>query len=249
MLNDLGRGGVMVSIARLRSIGAKVPWRLVVKALLAAVAWYALPYWIFIFLALSLYFIPVFRPFPLFVPFIVLFFLTAVLPADIFGAAFVGVSFFLLLGVKDLVLAKRDERYLALVVVLLFGTGMWFFADADAGGSLFGTLILGAFFFALAASYVRALGEDRELPMELRSHLRASALVSALLIAEWAWALFLLPLSESHRFMLYFIPAALLVSFISEYASGGPSRRSALVHFSVFLAAVVVLLASAHWEV
>ena len=237
----------MAIVSRMRAVSQTMPWRLVVKAVLAAFVWYALPYWLFVILALGFYFVPVFRPFPLFVPFLILLFLTAVLPADMFGALFVGVSFFLTLGVKDLVLAKRDERYLALVVMLLFGAGMWFFADADAGGSLFGALVLGAFFFALAASYVRALGESRELSAELRSHLRASALVSALLIAEWTWALFLLPLSEAHRFMLFFIPAALLVSFLGEYAAGGPSRRSVLAHASIFIGSLVLLLASVEW--
>ena len=117
----------MFTVARVRAVSAKVPWQLVVKALLAAVAWYALPYWIFVFLALGLYFMPVFRPFPLFVPFIVLFFLTAVLPQDFFGTAFVGVSFFLLLGVKDLVLAKRGGRQMGLAVGLLLFTLYLFF--------------------------------------------------------------------------------------------------------------------------
>jgi hypothetical protein len=233
----------------MRAVSAKVPWRLLAKAALAAVAWHALPYWMFVLLALGLYFVPVFRPFPLFIPFLVLLFLATVLPADYFGAAFVGVSLFLTLGVKDLVLAKRDERYAVLVVVLLFGAGMWFFADAGTGGSLFGTFVLGALFFALTASYVRVLGEDRDLPAELRLHLRASALVSALLLAEWTWALLLLPLSETYRFVLYFIPAALLVSFVGEYAANGPSRRSTLTHASLFIGSLVLLLASVQWGI
>jgi hypothetical protein len=239
----------MFTVARVRSVAAKVPWRLAAKALVAAFAWYVLPFWLFVLLALGLYFIPIFRPFPLFVPFLALLFLAGVLHDDVYGAAFVGAAFFLLLGVKDLVLAKRHERYAALVALLALGLGIWFFAGMGRGQGLFSPLILGAMFFAILQSYMRVLDEDKDIAPELRLHLRTLALVASLLLAEWTWALLLLPFSETHRVMLFVIPAALTVSLVGEYAAGGPSRRSAFAHAAVFIGSLVLVLAAAQWGI
>ncbi len=57
---------------KLRSISKRINWSLVLRSVIFGVAWWALPFWLFLLVALYLYFVPITGASKVSVPFFVL---------------------------------------------------------------------------------------------------------------------------------------------------------------------------------
>src|SRR2546422_648850 len=113
---------------KLKLISKRIHWSLALKAGGVAAAWYFLPRWAFLFVVLYFYFVPIFHPWKLFLPFLTFLFLVFnefVVPAgqsqlsQIGFAAIIAVFFYVILGIKDLVLIDRRSAYDGLVLALI----------------------------------------------------------------------------------------------------------------------------------
>ena len=82
---------------KLKSILKQIHWSLVLKATIFAVAWFALPFWIFLLLALYLYFVPLGGSAKVVLPFFVLIFVTALEGVSIPFAVVFGILIVVLL--------------------------------------------------------------------------------------------------------------------------------------------------------
>lgn len=250
----------------LRSISARIHWSLAVRALLFAGAWAYLPFGAFAFAALVLYSRPFFR-LREFSAFLVLALaLMGVIEQSAFAALFFGAVFYLLLGVKDLVFVERRAPLQILASMMLLAFGAAFFPEAACSGAMvapsgeggcppgsaaFAALLLGAACFILMQSTLANL--RGELPGETEAaSIPAERIASgafALISAELAWALALLPLAESAKIALFFLAAAVSADVITARFSGKLSRRFALTDASLFLVLAAAVLAASRWGV
>src|ERR1700735_5015882 len=106
---------------KLKSISKQIHWSLLAKAAIFALGWFFLPFWLFLLLALYLYFFPFFQSRKLLgAPFLGLLALTFIGPASFFMAIVFGLLFYYLLLIKDLVLIDRKAAYELFAFVLLF---------------------------------------------------------------------------------------------------------------------------------
>ena len=142
---------------KLRSILRSIPWFLIFKAAVFGAAWLFLPFWLFLLIALYLYFFPPFQIFSLGLPFLFTIASAAVFERGLVMGAFLGLIFYLILGIKDLVFIKRVPAYKVMTVALIFLITSGFFHRFSNWGSLsvtFWSFVFAAIFFLLIKNLV-----------------------------------------------------------------------------------------------
>jgi hypothetical protein len=246
---------------KLRSTSRTIPWSLLVKAALFGVGWLVLPTGLFLALAIALYFLfPFFQPTRTLVPFLLLVFL-ATLPAlratgpteglpggAGWGLLVLGGAFFLILGIKELALIRRELAFEVVASLLLFGYFLNFFASFDRFGepySLLASLALGGLFAWLLREIFRYAGAP---PTEGSQGLLAWG-TGGFLVWQWGLALTALPLNYFHQTALLLLFGATIAELLLAYATNRLTRRTALIYFSVFLALFSIILAGNSWVV
>lgn len=105
---------------KLRLILKRIHWSLALKAAILAVVWMVLPGWAFLILSAYLYFVPFFDPWKLFLPFLVFLFLAFTGPPNPGFALILGSLFYVILGIKDLILIDRRSAYDIMILISLF---------------------------------------------------------------------------------------------------------------------------------
>ena len=214
-------------------------------------AWLFLPFWLFLCVAAYLYFVPLFQPLIFSVPLAVLLFLTASWPHYLFAAVLLGAAFFLMLGIKDLVLLERRQSYEALVFLLLFLFCFRFFAWFPnwSGQFIFVTpFILAAVFFILVSSFIsyeRGL-TALEQPSGNRRDV-ALVGVSALLLWQYAQVVLFLPFNSHLQAALSFLAAAFLFEVLICYRRGAAPSFLFPAVASVFFVLTALVLGIARW--
>jgi hypothetical protein len=228
---------------KLRSTLKTIPWFLPAKAAAFAAAWFALPGWAFLLVAVLLYLAPLFRPLSLAVPYIVLLFLMMITSPNAWAALFFGLLFLLIVGIKDFLLIQRAPAYQALVYALLFGVYLDFFihtAHLAAPDILPRSLWTALVFFLLV----------RPIPEGEHGRIAGVALASGtLLLWQWSWALTFLPLNYFSQTALQFLAAMTFIEFLSEYGRGTLGRRKILTNFTIFFLCFAIVLAANTWRV
>src|SRR3989344_4217483 len=137
---------------KLRSILNQTPWSLARSALVFALAWLVLPFWLFCIAALALYFFPFFDPFRLWFPFFLILFFAYIISPNGWAAIFLGVLFALTLGVKRLRIVDRFSAHQILAYLLAFLLFLNFFSRAPAlagWGVFFSSVAFAAAYFFL----------------------------------------------------------------------------------------------------
>jgi hypothetical protein len=213
--------------------------------------WFATPLWFFMFSALLLYCVPLFKPFALAMPFLITLFFAATLPSSFAGAVFIAVLMFLVLGVKDLIFIRRVEAYETLVLLVVLLSGAQFFRVIRTFEEPLAALMVGALFFVLLESLrvYRASGNGAgELPADAR-HGRVANAVTSLVLAEWAWVLMLLPIVPIFQTLLFFAPPAMFIELLGDGARKLPRGQKPLGMASVFAVLLVVILTATEWGV
>jgi hypothetical protein len=223
---------------KLKSILKQTHWSLVIKAVVFGVAWFFLPFWLFLLVALYLYFVPFFQSHRLFWPFFALLILTFVEPANfLFLIVFAGLFYYLLL-IKDLLLIDRRFAHELLVLVLSFLLVHDFyerFRWVIGGTALAYSLLLAILVVLMAKGF-----------MEKANRL----LLWLFFVLAWQFIVLglFIPIDFIYQSLIVFIALFTLIDIISSYAFGSISRHKILATSLSASILLVIVLASASWK-
>jgi len=229
-------------VTELKSILRRIPWSLALKAFAVSLSWLFLPYWIFLLTALYVYFVPFFQVARLGLPFALTLIATLFLPKTVvvsetqvpnfFAALVLFLIFFLILGVKDLILVHRARAYEFIILLLLFLNLLHFFAVTPSWNSFsltVGLVWLGAISFLL----LRDLFRYQKLFLSDRERTASSALFT-LFVLEGALTSFFLPLPFFSQAAFLFVGLSLLYEVLIENEKGVLSLKRALGYAAAF---------------
>lgn len=257
---------------KLKSIARTVPWFLVLRAGVCAVAWLILPLWAFFVVAILLYSFPLFEPGFMRLPFGILLVVSAFVPKAGWAAALIGISLYCIFGMRQLILVHRRAAYETLVFLILFLVFSRFFSGGYALGNPLraGALVgIGLAFFLLLKGFFHpfiarmnhgAQGAFRDEVAEPtkagvtpakfdtsvgRAILRA---IPSLLLIEFGAVVLFLPIGDREQTAFLFLVAAILGEFVGEYAESTLRRGTILACFSLFFVFTLLALAVHPWE-
>ncbi len=232
-------------VEKLKLTVKQIHWSLSVKALAFALAWFFLPFWLFLLLALGLYLTPLFQSVRLALPLLATLFLAGVSETgNIWVAVSLGLVFYLLLGVKDLVLVNRGIALRTCIYLLLF-LGVIRFCAAVAnweGAGVFLAPVLPALalFFLL-----RQLFRLEPSPTPGGIPPAVAAAIGALLFWEAAWVAILLPLAPLHQAAVLFISVAMAIEFLVGSLRQNLTRSTVVTNSLLLLALYIIILIAA----
>lgn len=236
---------------KLKSILRQTNWSSVVKAVLFGVAWWALPWWLFLIVALYLYFVPITGAGKVSVPFLVLLLISFLEPQGIISAIlFIAVFYFMLL-VKDLLIIDRRTAYEMLMLVLAYLLIRGFFLNV---GSSFGyqafidSIIAAIAVSAMVGSFIKnfsAVPDDAA--REARSFRRMLGWMTFILMWQLLLVGLLLPLDFLYQSAIVFLVAVVLMDLVPQYVFGELSRTKILATSTVLFTLLVIVSASARW--
>ena len=227
-------------VARLKSISRRIHWSLVLRAAIFALAWVWLPFWLFLLIALYLYFCRGSSTGTLAVPFLILLILCLIQPPELLFAAIFGAIFYIILLIKGLLLINRRSAYELLVLTLSFLLLRDFYLAFNGGVS--GAAFFGAILLAVAlALLLRCLtNADRDVA-------RVVSWLSFLLFIQILFAGLFLPVDFIYQSVLVFLAVVLIIDLVPEAVSGGLARNKILATGMTVFALFTVVLASARW--
>jgi hypothetical protein len=265
-------------VEKFASISKKIPWFLLLKAFFFALAAVFLApahgSW-FLLVAFLLYFFPRFQSVRYAPEFLMLVLLSLLVPQALWIVFLLSLSFFLLLGIKEMVFVRRLSIYRCLAFVILFLVLLVFFFDFTAWS---GEQVPSRFVFILAllpavCYWILLRGVVYELKNQLGSGgtgvsvgtLFASEAADAghqgsflpaslvtLLSAFMFWQLTLvalfLPLDFLHQAAVMSLVGAVFIEIIPLSISRSMNSRSVLTLAAVFLALLFVILVFAPWR-
>ncbi|MBI2048893.1 MAG: hypothetical protein HYT29_00400 [Parcubacteria group bacterium] len=216
-----------------------------------AAFWLFLPGWAFLILSLYFYFVPVFHPWKLFLPFLVFLFLAFASPMNFGFALMLAALFYMILGIKDLIFIDRRSVYEILVLILIFLLHIWFFANL---GSLPGSVSLLSAFLLSAVScllYRESLSYGNNLWFTAGPSKNGTMTLWLvwLLISQVSLAALFLPLNFLYQSALAFFLSATLFGLLSLSANDVITRARVLLYFSASFVFLVTLLGLAPWGV
>ena len=217
---------------------------LLIKSCIFSIGWLMLPFWAFFILSLYFYLVPFFQSFKLLIPFILTLLAAAILPNGFWFAVLLGTLFFLLFGIKNLILVNRFDNHqfmVFLILFLMFFGFFWHFGNWQEWAVSLISFWIGLSFFFLfdeLADYSRVSSESKKI------------IVSALgsfLIWQGAIVILFLPLNYFYQTALLFLSSVILTDILLGYLGGIIGRRKMLANFSIFFVIAVAILASANW--
>jgi hypothetical protein len=221
---------------------------LLLKAGILSAGWLLLPFWLFAVVALGFYFFPFFpffQPFRLELPYLVTLFLAAVISPNIWTAAFLGILFFLILGIKELILISRVSAYETLIYFLFSAIFLNYFSRFGSGENLAGVL------WALAIAFLFLFLLRGVNPQSDRGEAGRKETLAAGLMAFLVWQAILvaafLPVNFFYQTAVTLLLAVIFAGLFLKYKENKLDRQTLLVSFSVFFALSVFILASAQW--
>jgi len=238
-------------VEKLKLISRQIPWFLVVKAAVCGLAWYFLPFIVFLPVVFYFYFRPFYQPMKFIVPFTAFLVLTSPLffEKSLGMAILAGIFFFIILGVKDLIFIGRRHGFEVAVLFVSFLLFLVFFSRFDDWSTsmvLWSLPVFLVFFLLLKnlINYNDSLGSEQAAE---RSHGNIHLFFSAFILWQLSWVLFLVPFSLVYRMALIFITSFVFSELNIAYLGRGLSRRRILGSFSLLFAVFVVALASNRW--
>ncbi len=217
---------------------------LLLKSLIFSLSWLFLPFWAFFAISLYFYLVPFFQPSKLLIPYILTLAAAFIVPQGFWLAVFLGALFFLLLGIKNLVLINRFDNHQLMVFLILFLIFFGFFQHFENWQKWIispVSLCVGLSFFFLfgeLADYVKK--NDRKMKI-------FTSAVGAFLLWQVSMAVLFLPLNYFYQTALLFLLSVILTDILLEYLAGKINKRKILWDFSIFFVVAVIMLASANW--
>jgi hypothetical protein len=240
---------------KLRSILRRISWSSVLKAVIFAVAWWALPFWLFLLVALYLYFIPITGAGMVSVPFFVLLLITLLQKPSVIFAVIFGIVFYFLLLVKDLIIIDRRSAYEVLMLVLSYLLIRGFFLNVGGSfgwWSLIDSAVAAVAVSALVGSFIKNFSTASAMPdaaglREAHSFRRMLGWLTFLLTWQLLIVGLFLPLDFLYQSAIVFLIAVIILDLVPQYVFGELTRAKVLVTGTVLFALLVIVLSSARW--
>jgi len=236
---------------KLKSILKRTSWSLVLKALIFGVAWWALPFWLFLIIALYLYFVPVAGSKKVGVPFVVLLLILFLQSQGIIAAILFAALFYFILLVKDLLIIDRRTAYEILVLALTYLLLRGLFLNV--GGSfgyhaLFDSIVAAWAVSAMVGGFVKNFSVVPEnTSREARPFRRMLGWMTFLLMWQLIVVGLFLPLDFLYQSAIVFLVATVLIDLVPQYVFGELTRAKALATGSLIFSLLVIIGASARW--
>jgi len=210
-----------------------------------------LPFWLFLLIALYLYFVPMTGAHKVSVPFFVLLLITLLQrPGIIFAVIFCIVFYFLLL-VKDLIIIDRRSAYEMLMLVLSYLLMRGFFLNVGGSfgwWSLADSAVAAIAVSALVGSFVKNFSAvPKDSAREARSFRRMLGWMTFLLTWQLLIVGLFLPLDFLYQSAIVFLVAVIILDLVPQYVFGELTRIKVLVTGTVLFALLVIVLSSARW--
>lgn len=236
--------------AKLKLISDRIPWSLACKAAVFAVAWFYSPFSWFVVVALAMYLSPFFQPFLVAVPFGFLLIIMSLLLPNFWIAAYCGIIFFLLLGIKDLVFVYRLQAYQFTTFLLYLLLTVRFLVDAKTfmdERSLAAAFLFSIVFFILGKSLVdyqaRVAGEELSI-----TGLKTGAVaLSALMLWEFVIVLLFLPIPFLFQVSYLFVVGVVLLDITLDYTARSLVKKNLLLRIIFLLIMTVLILGLNQW--
>lgn len=243
--------------AGLKSIAKRISWSSLLRAAVFAVAWWIAPFWLFLIIALYLYYVPIAGAGKVSAPFWVLVVLACFEPQGWLFALILGAVFYFILLIKDLLIIDRRTAYEVLVFILSYLMMRGFYLDF--GGQGFGGwALLGAMGVAVVLALLFRSFIKNFLPDDDPAIPAAPVLPSYALRRAIGWIMFILlwqilivglflPLNFFYQAAIAFLLSTALMSIVSQRAFGELTRARAFATSMVVFIFLTVILASAQW--
>ena len=242
-------------VEKSKSILRQIHWSLVLRAAVFALAWFFFPFWLFLLIALYLYFVPLFQAKKLAVPFFVLLILTYIeAPSILFLLIFAALFYYLLL-IKDLLLIDRRSAYelvvLALAFFLIRSFYEYFGAGLITGASLWYGFSVAALIGLLINGFIRGFSDGPGSESVKRDiSPRVAAWLAFLMVWQFLILGLFLPLDFVYQSVIIVLIAVPVIDFVPEYCFGGvASRRKVLTTGMAVFALLAIVLSSAQWSI
>jgi hypothetical protein len=210
-----------------------------------------LPFWLFLLIALYLYFVPMTGAHKVSAPFFVLLLITFLQrPGIIFAVIFCIVFYFLLL-VKDLIIIDRRLAYEVLMLMLSYLLMRGFFLNVGGSfgwWSLADSAVAAWAVSALVTSFVKNFSTAPEdSAREAQSFRRMLGWMTFLLTWQLLIVGLFLPLSFLYQSAVVFLVAVIILDLVPQYIFGELTRVKVLATGTVLFALLVIVLSSARW--
>lgn len=232
---------------KLKSILSRIHWSLALKAAVFGAAWFIFPFWAFALIGLYFYFFPFFNSAKFLLPFLILVFLAGTQPENVWFSIFLAVLFYLILGIKNLMIIKRSEASEVLIMLVLFSVFVRFFSAVDNWSgylAFFGFLLVGILSFLLLSGLMTVGSEARG---KIRNKPKIYVAILAFILWQVSLAVLFLPLNFLYQSALMFVFAATIVGLFMDHLRGELTRYRILANFSIFFTFTVIILGSAQW--
>ena len=219
------------------------------------------PWPVFLFLLVTVvsYMQPVFRTFSLSTSLFLMLSLsllltsrfTITLPAAMHASAFgellfagmFGSLFFVLLGIKNMVLVRRPQWYAVLFIALVYGISLLFFTSGVTSSIWQGVLLLGLFTYLLFREYFRVQDHAKSRA------LKVIGLCLTLLVIELAWVIGLLPLGFSKSASVLTLMTMMAAGITDRYLRGTLTARFLRLSLGLVVVLTTVIFLSARWTI
>ena len=243
----------------------------IIRAVIFALAWAIFPFWLFLLVALYLFFVPFSQIKSVIVPFLVLLVLTALQAPGFYAAAIFGLVFWYILLIKEFYIVDRKSAYEILLLALTYLLFRIFYMKMGGGigaGAVFAALFVAIAVGVLFSSFVKIfVGEEEKIERGDIKMDVAPVLVGGinarrkLLRQVTSFAVFLvvfellitglfLPLDFVYQSSLIFILAALFVEFSNKHLFAAKlSRQRVLIVLSGAFVLLVIILGLARWGI
>lgn len=237
---------------KLKLISRQIPWSLAAKALISGLAWYFLPFGLFLVVAFYFYLRPFYRPLHFIVPFTAFLVLTSPLffERSLGMAVLAAIFFFIILGVKDLIFVNRRHGFEVAVLFVTFLLFLVFFSQFNTWSTSMVFWSAGIFtvFFLLLKNltdYNDSLGSEQT---SSEAHGLTYLFFSAFILWQLAWVLFAMPFGLVYKTTLLFLVSFVISEFNIASLGEGLSRKKILGNFSLLFVIFVLALASNNWS-
>ncbi len=240
---------------KLRSILRRISWSSVTKAVIFGVAWWALPFWLFLLVALYLYYVPLAGAHKVAAPFWVLLLTAFLQPQGSIAAIIFSAIFYFILLIKDLIIIDRRTAYEVLVLVLIYLLVREFFlnvGDAFGWWTLFDSIVVALAASVMALSFIKNFSEPAPVPeaapsRETRSFWHMLGWMIFILMWQLLIVGLFLPLNFLYQSAIIFLTVVVLLDLIPQHVFGELTRAKALATGTVLFSLLVIVLASARW--
>jgi len=206
---------------------------------------------LFFIIAALLFFFPLFQTTSYFVPFVVFLFVGLLfivrLPEQyfFFGWLLLSALFYLLSGIKNLIIVDRLRSQLIFVFTLLFLALLMFF---ESGRGAISPWIKIAALLLIEIVILNWLFKVT-MPSVTKSQRRLSVGLMALVLAELSWAVGLLPIGYLSSAALATLTIFIMLDLILRHFQGILSRRVILTNITIGVLLTALIFITSRWKV